>query len=133
MHLLIRGATLSHEKSIPKIFLWFWMTLLIIGVTLIAGLVMNHANQNMRRQTLTRMSLYLPLEAKQAADIFEKDGTDRLQEHLAHLRVVAELEPYFITPDGKDALGRPFPRKLFRSLKVRVKHLRSSASVGFRM
>ncbi|MGA8940868.1 MAG: hypothetical protein WB439_17020, partial [Acidobacteriaceae bacterium] len=62
-----------------KIFLWFWMTLLIIGVTLVAGLIMNHANQNMRRQTLTRMSLYLPLEAKQTADIFEKDGTVGLQ------------------------------------------------------
>jgi signal transduction histidine kinase len=95
-----------------KIFLWFWMTLLIIGATLIAGLAMNHANQNMRRQTLTRMLLYLPLEAKQTADIFEKDGTAGLQEHLAHLRVVAELEPYFITPDGKDALGRSLPSQV---------------------
>src|SRR6185437_10640616 len=92
-----------------KIFLWFWMTLLIIGVTLVSGIIMNRANQNMRRQTLTRMSLYLPLEAKQTTDIFENDGTVGLQEHLAHLRVVAELEPYFLTPDGKDALGRNLP------------------------
>jgi signal transduction histidine kinase len=95
-----------------KIFLWFWMTLLIIGVTLASGLIMNHANQNMRRQTLTRMSLYLPLEAKQTAEIFEKDGTAGLREHLAHLRVVAELEPYFLTPDGRDALGRTFPTQI---------------------
>ena len=95
-----------------KIFLWFWMTLLIIGVTLVSGLILNHANQNMRRQTLSRMSLYLPLEAKQTADIFEKDGTVGLQEHLAHLRMVAELEPYFLTPDGKDALGRPLPAQV---------------------
>jgi signal transduction histidine kinase len=92
-----------------KIFLWFWMTLLIIAVTLVSGIIMNRANQNMRRQTLTRMSLYLPLEAKQTTDIFENDGTVGLQEHLAHLRVVAELEPYFLTPDGKDALGRSLP------------------------
>ena len=100
-----------------KIFLWFWMTLLIIGVTLVSGLIMNHANQNMRRQTLTRMSLYLPLEARQTAAIFEKDGRAGLQEHLAHLRVVAELEPYFLTPDGRDALGRSLPAQVIALAK----------------
>src|SRR5579859_3279516 len=98
-----------------KIFLWFWMAFVIIAVTLASVVAITRSNEAM----LGKVSLYMPLEARHAADIYEREGKTGLQHHFDHMismqnqddRVINSgfVEPYLLDENGKDVLGRNLP------------------------
>ena len=88
-----------------KIFLWFWMTFLIVAVTLAAVTVITRSNETM----ITRLSLYLPLEARRAADIYEREGKTGLRHHFDQIIESGSIAPYLLDENWKDVLGRNPP------------------------
>ena len=64
-----------------KIFLWFWTAFVIVGMTLVVVVAITRSNATM----LAGLSVYLPFEARQATDIYERDGKPGLQRHFDHL------------------------------------------------
>ena len=66
-----------------KIFLWFWLTVILIGVTLVITTLVLRSNDRADEGWQTGASIYLTAESKRAADIFEQEGKPGLQRHLA--------------------------------------------------
>jgi hypothetical protein len=51
------------------------------------------------------LSAYLPLEARQAADIYERDGKSALQHHFDHISEIGLAKPYLLDENWQDVLG----------------------------
>src|ERR1700733_5632688 len=88
-----------------KIFLWFWMTFLIVAVTLATITVITRSNETM----IARLSLYLPLEARHATDIYEREGKTGLRHHFDQVVESGAIAPYLLDESWKDVLGRNPP------------------------
>ncbi|WP_158823534.1 ATP-binding protein [Granulicella sp. S156] len=89
-----------------KIFLWFCLAFLMIAATLFVGTLITGMNESLRKEILNRISLYLPLEAKLAADIYEHDGPAGLKNHLHRMNQSGDVDAYIFDASGKDVLGR---------------------------
>jgi two-component system sensor histidine kinase CpxA len=85
-----------------KIFLWFWVAFVIVAVTLAAVAVITRSNETM----IARLSLYLPLEARRAADIYEREGKTGLRHHFDQVIESGSIEPFLLDEKWKDVLGR---------------------------
>jgi signal transduction histidine kinase len=88
-----------------KIFLWFWMAFVIVGVTLAAIVAITRSNETM----IARLSLYLPLEARHAADIYEREGKTGLRHQFDQIIESGSIAPYLFDENWKDVLGRTPP------------------------
>jgi len=88
-----------------KIFLWFWIAFVIIAISLVVTVTITRANTTM----LAGMSVYLPLEARQATDIYERQGNTALQHHFDQISAKGLAEAYLLDENGKDVLGRRPP------------------------
>jgi two-component system sensor histidine kinase CpxA len=85
-----------------KIFLWFWVTFVIVAVTLVAVTVSIHSDDEAK----AKISIYLPLEARLAVEIYEREGQTGLKHHFDRLREMGLVEPYLLDENGKEVLGR---------------------------
>ena len=81
------------------------MTFLIVAVTLAAVMVITRSNETM----IARLSLYLPLEARHAADIYEREGKTGLRHHFDQIIESGSIAPYLFDENWKDVLGRNPP------------------------
>jgi two-component system, OmpR family, sensor histidine kinase CpxA len=97
-----------------KIFLWFWMTFLIVAVTLAAVVVITRSNETM----IARLSLYLSLEARHAADIYEHEGKTGLRHHFDQIEETGGLTPYLLDENWKDVLDRDPPARAVEFAKA---------------
>jgi two-component system sensor histidine kinase CpxA len=97
-----------------KIFFWFWMTFLIVAVTLAAVTVITRSHEAM----IARLSLYLPLEARHAADIYEREGKTGLRHHFDQIIKSGAIEPYLFDESWKDVLGRNPPARAVEFAKA---------------
>jgi signal transduction histidine kinase len=88
-----------------KIFLWFWMAFVIVGVTLATVVAITRSNETM----LAKASLFLPLEVRQAADIYEREGKTGLQHHFDHIMATGSADAYLLDENWKDVSGRNPP------------------------
>lgn len=93
-----------------KILLWFWVTFVIVAATLVAVTLFIRWNE-MNNEARIRLSLYLPFEVKQAAEIYEREGKPGLKRHFDHLEESGIVRPYFLDEQGKDLLGRTPPAR----------------------
>jgi two-component system sensor histidine kinase CpxA len=92
-----------------KIFLWFWITFVIVGVTMVAVTVIIRSNEAIRTEIKDKISLYLPLETRLAVDIYEREGKTGLKHHFDRLLENGSVEPYLFDENGKEVLGRDAP------------------------
>lgn len=100
-----------------KIFLWFWMTFLIVAVTLAAAVAITRSNATL----IAGISLYLPLEARQAADIYEREGKAGLRRHFDRVTESAIIEPYLFDENGNEVLDRNPPARAVEFAKAAKK------------
>jgi two-component system sensor histidine kinase CpxA len=97
-----------------KIFLWFWMTFLIVAVTLATVMVITRSKETM----IAKLSLYLPLEARHAADIYDREGKTGLRHHFDQIVETGGLAPYLLDQNWKDVLGRNPPARAVKFAKA---------------
>jgi len=107
-----------------KIFLWFWLTVVLIGVTLVITTLVVRSNDKADEGWQTEASIYMAAESKRAADIFEREGKSGLEKHLANSRM-GKAGPYafFLDENSNEILGRnppPEAIELARSLNDAV-------------
>ena len=89
-----------------KIFLWFWLTVIVIGVTVVIATVTTGPNEAVHREKVAKLSIYLPLEARHAAEVYESGGKTGLKNHFDSLKESGIVEPYLFDETGKDVLGQ---------------------------
>lgn len=91
-----------------KILLWFWLTFAIVLVTLLT-ITFSIRRKEINNEARLRLELHLPVEVKQAAEIYEKEGRVSLQSHFDRMQRGGIIRPYFLDEKGNDLLGRTPP------------------------
>jgi two-component system sensor histidine kinase CpxA len=94
-----------------KIFLWFWATVVIVALTLVAVTVVTRSNESIRQDATTKIWLYLPLESRKAVAIYEHEGGAALKQHFDLMRDGGIVDPYLLDENDRDVLGRMPPAK----------------------
>ena len=97
-----------------KIFLWFWIAFVIVGMTLAFVVTITRSNGTM----LAGLSAYLPLEARQATDIYEREGKSALQRHFEHISEMGLAKPYLLDQNWQDVLGHKPPAQAVEFAKA---------------
>ncbi len=94
-----------------KIFLWFWLTVIVIGVTVVIAIVTTGSNDAVHREKVAKLSIYLPLEARRAVEVYESEGKISLKNHFDSLKESRIIDPYLFDESGKDVLGNKPPAR----------------------
>jgi len=100
--LLVWERRIEMRSLFLKIFLWFWIAFVIVAVTLAVIVTITRSNATM----MAGVSVYLPFEAREAADTYEHEGKSALKHHFDHLSDERLAEPYLLDENWKDVLGR---------------------------
>jgi two-component system, OmpR family, sensor histidine kinase CpxA len=89
-----------------KIFVWFWVSMLVVDCAVIFSIISTQSTSDrLRWQQFTHSMM--SLQARQAAEVFEKQGSKELVAYLSRLQVSSEMQLALYGPDGSDVLGAP--------------------------
>jgi two-component system sensor histidine kinase CpxA len=91
-----------------KIFLSFWLAMVLVSATLIASVVTTQSQfKAMRAQEFDRT--VMPLMAARAADILDDHGMGALADFLTSLQTTLHWQAYLFDDEGKEILSQPSP------------------------
>ncbi len=85
-----------------KIFLWFWLTVVLVGSVLVITTLITGSNSQEEAELQNRV--YLSFEASRAVDIYEREGAAALKNHFEHLPK-RPINAYLLDEHGKEVLG----------------------------
>jgi two-component system sensor histidine kinase CpxA len=91
-----------------KIFLWFWLTVIAIGLTLVVTtLALRHGGRT-DEDWQHQVFIYLAVEAKLAAESYEQHGAEGL-DRLLRSSPLGKAGPYlfFVDAQGREVRGNP--------------------------
>jgi signal transduction histidine kinase len=74
-----------------KIFLWFWLTVVLVGATLVVTTVLTRSQA--QQEWRTPLALNLPREARESASVYEQQGAEGLRNHF--LALESKQQPNF--------------------------------------
>lgn len=94
-----------------KIFWWFWLTVVVIGATLVITTLVIGSHSRANEGWQTEASFYMAAQSKRAADIFEQEGSAALEKHIQNQLRKAGPYVFFFDENGKEILGRNAPAK----------------------
>ena len=94
-----------------KIFLTFWLAMVLVSGTLIASVVTTQSQfKAMRAEEFDRT--VMPLMAARAADILDDHGMGALAEFLSSLQNTLRWQAYLFDDEGKEILSQPSPPEI---------------------
>lgn len=89
-----------------KIFLWFWLTVLAVGLTLVLTTLVLRRDGRRDEALGWKLQIYMALEAKQAAESLEQHGEPAVDELLDSTPFVYL---YLFDAQGRELRGRQAP------------------------
>src|ERR1700691_5274296 len=91
-----------------KIFLSFWLAMVLVSATLIASVVTTQSQfKAMRAEEFDRT--VMPLMAARAADILDDHGMGALADFLTSLQTTLHWQAYLFDDEGREILSQPAP------------------------
>jgi two-component system sensor histidine kinase CpxA len=91
-----------------KIFLSFWLAMVLVSATLIASVVTTQSQfKAMRAEEFDRT--VMPLMAARAADILDDHGMGALADFLSSLQTTLHWQAYLFDDEGREILSQPSP------------------------
>lgn len=95
-----------------KIFLWFWLTVVLVGVSLVLTTLITRSNsQTDAEGWKASVSFAVSGEANRAVGIFEKGGAVALRNHFEQMRKARFIYFYLLDEDGKEVLDQKPPQR----------------------
>jgi signal transduction histidine kinase len=91
-----------------KIFIWFWLAMILVSSTLIFSVVTTHSEFTANR-TEQFDKILTSLVAARAADLLEDHGMGALADYLASLQQTLGWQAYLFDDEGKEILSQPTP------------------------
>ena len=92
-----------------KIFLWFWLTVVLIGATLVVTTLITRSEAAEEQEWRTKISFFLPYEATHVVEVYERGGKASLQAHVDTLQGNTFIRLYFFDGNGNELLGHNPP------------------------
>jgi signal transduction histidine kinase len=91
-----------------KIFLWFWLAMVLVSGTLILSVVTTQSQFTAMRTAESDRTL-TPLVAARAADVLDDHGMGSLSDFLASLDSTLHAQAYLFDDEAKEILSQPAP------------------------
>jgi two-component system sensor histidine kinase CpxA len=91
-----------------KIFLWFWLAMILVSGTLIFSVVTTHS-QFAQNQAEEYDKILTSLVASRAADVLTDHGMGALADYLNSLQQLLHWQAYLFDDEGKEILSQPTP------------------------
>ncbi|MGD0427284.1 MAG: ATP-binding protein [Candidatus Acidiferrales bacterium] len=91
-----------------KIFLWFWLAMVLVSGTLILSVVTTQSQFTASRTAQSDRTI-TPLVAARAADVLDDHGMGALSDFLASLDTTLHAQAYLFDDEGKEILSQPAP------------------------
>jgi len=95
---------LGVESLFWRIFLWFWLAMVLIGTTLVVSTIVTQSESQDHRIRLMIQSV-MPLQAQHAADLFEQVGPEKLSEYLRQIESSGPFHASLHRDSGANLLG----------------------------
>jgi signal transduction histidine kinase len=102
------GQVAVFMKLFLKIFIWFWLAMVLVGAALIIS-VATTSEEQAGPPWLDFVESALRLQARQAADAFERGGLAALDANLKEVERGASVEAYLFDEQGMEVRGRTPP------------------------
>jgi signal transduction histidine kinase len=88
-----------------KIFLWFWLAMVLVIATLVFSIGLTQSKvANAREEEMDRT--LVPLLAERSAKIYEKQGRTALSADIANMHAPRGSQAYFFNEDAQEVLGQ---------------------------
>jgi len=95
-----------------KIFLWFWLTVVLVGVSLvITTLITRSHSQTDAEGWKASVSFAVSGEANRAVSIYENGGAPALSKHFEQMRKIRFIRFYLLAVNGKEVLDQQPPQR----------------------
>jgi two-component system sensor histidine kinase CpxA len=95
-----------------KIFLWFWLTVVLVGVTLVMTTLVTSSNsQTKAEEWKASVSVFVSGEASRAVDIYERGGAAALRRHFEDIRGARFVHQYLLDETGREVLDQRPPQQ----------------------
>lgn len=95
-----------------KIFLWFWLTVVLVGVTLAVTTLITRSNSQTEVEGWkASVSFAVYGEANRAVGIYEREGADALRKHFEVMQKARFIYLYLLDGHGKDVLDQKPPQQ----------------------
>ena len=91
-----------------KIFLSFWLAMVLVSGTLIYSVVTTQSQFTLSRSEQSDRTL-IPIVAARAADILDDHGMGALADYLTSLQTTLNWEAFLFDDEGKEILSQPTP------------------------
>ena len=104
------------RKLFVKIFLSFWLTVLLACVAIVGLIAYSTGALGVERRALAES--LLPVEAESSAQIFERSGLAALREHLDDLERRQPVQAFFFGQDGREILNQNLSSEVQQMAKM---------------
>jgi two-component system sensor histidine kinase CpxA len=91
-----------------KIFLWFWLTVVLLSSILVVITAITHSRS---QESEWQNDALVAAVAARAVDIYERDGTAALGRHLQQLLPKRPMQAYLLDDHGTEVLGQKLPEQ----------------------
>jgi len=88
-----------------KIFLWFWLAMALVSLTLFLSSVVRESHSSRERNEEIDRTM-TPMVASHLAELYDKDGKDAFAALIKRSRNSFPWNPYLFDYEGRDVLGR---------------------------
>ena len=96
-----------------KIFLWFWLGVIVVSGTLVSLTELSHSRAEDDRAWEEKYAPRLTMWARQESQILRRDGPAGLEKYVGSFEMDPGVANYIFDVDGKEVLGRkPTPQVL---------------------
>src|SRR5271169_1512140 len=95
-----------------KIFLSFWLAMVLVSATLITSVIATQSQFNTRRADEFNRTV-MPVVAARAADILDDHGMGALADFLNSLENTLHWQAYLFDDEGKEILSQPSPPEVY--------------------
>jgi two-component system sensor histidine kinase CpxA len=95
-----------------KIFLWFWLTVVLVGVSLVVTTLITRSHSQADAEGWkASVSFAVSGEANRAVGIYENGGPAALRKHFTQMRQVRFIHFYLLDESGKEVLNQQPPER----------------------
>ena len=99
-----------------KIFLRFWLTVVLVGVAIALSILYSVNRQQAERRAMAPE--LLKQTTRSFAERFETAGLRNLADSFKNLEAASSIRAFLLGPDGRDALGRNPPPEVREVAKL---------------
>jgi signal transduction histidine kinase len=100
-----------------KIFLWFWLGVIVVSVTLASMTALTHSRAEDDRRWREKYGPRVDLWARQEIDILRESGVAELRRYVGSFELDPGVSNYIFDAEGRELLNRQPPQPVLRTVR----------------